>query len=1278
MQLHEKKSNIHKLLASSLCILLACIFFLGIFAPTLLSTDFGQKIFARILSSQFSGKFTIEHLSLSWSNDQTIKGIEWSNPKEGLFLRCDQITTTSALWDLFLNHNLGEMKMSAPHIELEADLSPPIPLSLQHTEIEHMFSQAGFFPKFSHKTQKFFGNIEVDQGTLLIFSKKKNLASFQQVSAQIYLPEQHFPIELALIGQTEQEGVTGKFDIKALLGSTDFSHPNLDIQAKLVHFPISGIDELFSFFDASLKGFFVEAIGPSFDLDLDAKFVPESQELHLLAQSSLINAELHAGSQNAILTLQNPGKITFTMTPSFAERLFAQFSSLKGLSLKNSPELVFELSKLSLPFGFHFSDAALESEVKISPAELISKQTNEPLLLESFSISLSADQLKKGIKFGSNGSLKMGNLNSAVVLKGDFKDPFSPDIEGNCKLHVQEFPVRLLELLTGKDHQLIPVLGSSLRGMFTVDKHLNFADVNFKASTPLLKISEAHFRIDDSISLLQPIKAVYYPSHNIPLLAPMELSIEKCIIPRSSWEKIELNGHFQIPKIQAYKRWILEELSGEIAVHSLDDVQLQIASKDLQLQTGFAFARDTGTFSIIKPITIDYLLSPAKFHTFFQGDAKAPLLLIPANFHLTVEPFILSSKNLKTKVTCAIDHLSLQIEDKTRSLQNIQFQLALDAPKETMETRIKANGKTLEMEATAKSVKFGKQLDFSKAHLNLALNMEDFPLAIIDSLIEKSLPLAPLLGPALNLSLQATATPDTETLSINATSSQLNLDTALSIKDNLLEIQKNTKFDFLLNEKAYEILDQLLTGQPETPFELEKPSHFHLSLTNLLCPITRKDRFSAPKFDLFKTYLAAHIMNDQCGFTQKQTGDSFSFDKLSFKIDRPGPDNRISFDLTTSVLSKEISAAKEGKIAIEGTIKDPIQIDQLTAQIQAKIQKVPCPLLDIFSRSFGRSDSPFSTFFGNTVNAELISELKNFTGPITATVHSPNTRFSFSGKFDDGALTLKERLYAQIMVTPKLSELFLREVNPFSITSIESLHPMTLEIEPKGFSLPLSNLNWQKLTIPHIRLELGQIHCKNEGNLSLTLGLLKQNIPQTAELDLWFSPIDLHVDHNHCLIDRTEILINRNFEICTFGEIDLEKEKLNMILGLTSQCLNKAFSINNLPPNYLLQIPLKGTMDNVKLDIKKATSKITALLLWKKSALAAGSIGKGSTGALLQDLIGKLATLPDKDKHSPSPKHPFPWEKESKMTKTDEPKIGKKCKIRKKEKPLKQLFKILT
>lgn len=91
---------------------------------------------------------------------------------------------------------------------------------------------------------------------------------------------------------------------------------------------------------------------------------------------------------------------------------------------------------------------------------------------------------------------------------------------------------------------------------------------------------------------------------------------------------------------------------------------------------------------------------------------------------------------------------------------------------------------------------------------------------------------------------------------------------------------------------------------------------------------------------------------------------------------------------------------------------------------------------------------------------------------------------------------------------------------------------------------------------------------------------------------------------------------------------------------------------------------------------KKATAKITTLLLWQKSGLASGEVG-GSAGALIGELIGKLATLPDRDTPSPAAKQPFPWDK-NKPAKVKQPKTKKKSKFKKNEKPLKQLLKILT
>lgn len=1256
----KKKGN--RFLVRAVSVLILALLLFIAFLPSLLSTNIGKKSFTHIINAKFSGKFTIEKLSLSWFGDQNIQGIQWKNQKKGVFIRCDQISSSTALWRLLLKNDLGEMKMHSPHMELDADLSPPSPFGYTEYEPASLsIQQAGLVPKLILKKRHYFGNIEVDGGTLLLFSKQKNLAAFQKVSAQFHLPEEHFPVGVALIGQTQQDQNIGKFEIKAEIHSFNFSKPHFDLSAKLVQFPIHGIDELFSFFDPSLKGLIYEGIGPTFDLDLDAKFHPENKELSLLAQSSHLHAEIHTESKHNVLALQTPGKLIFTITPTFAEKFFPKFSSLKNFGLINSPEIVLHINQLSLPSGFDFSKAAFHTQMVVSSAQLVELNTKESIQLDALSLSLTSEEMRKTLKLSSNISIQMDGLNSAMQIRGDFKNPFSDEIQGNCKIQVQDFPIKLLEEKIGH------FVGTTLSGHCTIDLKDKMVDLKIKASTPSLKISEASFHIDDFVMLLEPIQVDFHPS-NAPLQSPMKLSIEQLSFPKFSPEKMRLTCHFQIPHLQLYKQWDLNNLEGEILARSLEEVHFHLRSHEINMESLFSIQNNFKDFFLKKPLLLDYVLTEDKFHSLFPKNAKAPILLSPLKMHLTVDPFSLNQ--MRTKAAIGFDAFTFQYENQIKAISNIKASLAIDLPKESFEAAIKTEN--LDLHAEAKLIKWDQKIDFSKADMRFNLHMEDFSLQILDALLAKSYPLTPLLGPTLNLSLQAVCNPDVKTVAVTAKSHFLNLETSVDLKENLLEMNKPSKLDLTITEKGYQILDQLCTGQNESPFELQKPIQIQLSIKEMFCPLSHF------KPDFWQIYLTADLQNEECSFLEKNSGQVFTLEKTLLAVDHTNSNTPFSFDIKSNISSKDSNSLKEGKVAIEAIFKEHFQ----NQKVQLKILKFPSTLLDIFARSFGRVDLPFSALFGETLNAQLHIDLKNFTGPISANLHSPNTRISFAGEIDNGILTLKERLYAQMALTPGLSTLFLKEINPFSISSIESVHPVTLEIDPKGFSLPLLQKEFQKVSLPHARIELGQIVCKNEGNLNQALALLKQNVSKSPHLHLWFTPIDFQVQNNICTVERTEILINNSLELCTFGQLDIAKEKVDMVLGLTAQCLKKAFGIGNLPPNYILQIPLKGPMDNVKLGTKKATSKLTALLLWQKSALAAGSLGGKGTGALLGDLIGKMATLPDNNAKSPSAKHPFPWEKGSKISKKeDKPIKKKKVKIktsRRKPKPLKQLFKILT
>ena len=145
-------------------------------------------------------------------------------------------------------------------------------------------------------------------------------------------------------------------------------------------------------------------------------------------------------------------------------------------------------------------------------------------------------------------------------------------------------------------------------------------------------------------------------------------------------------------------------------------------------------------------------------------------------------------------------------------------------------------------------------------------------------------------------------------------------------------------------------------------------------------------------------------------------------------------------------------------------------------------------------------------------------------------------------------------------------------------------------------------------------------------------------------MKLWFAPLDFHIQNGILNCERTEILIADNFQVCLWGNVDFPNNYLDGILGLTSSCLRKAFGIRNLPDDYVLQIPLQGTLTDVKINKGKAAAKIGALLLWQQKGAAASSIDKGPGGAFLGELLNKLGPLPGGDQKAPPAKRPFPWE----------------------------------
>jgi hypothetical protein len=492
-------------------------------------------------------------------------------------------------------------------------------------------------------------------------------------------------------------------------------------------------------------------------------------------------------------------------------------------------------------------------------------------------------------------------------------------------------------------------------------------------------------------------------------------------------------------------------------------------------------------------------------------------------------------------------------------------------------------------------------------------------------------PLADLIGPTVDATTDVTWNAKVQQVTLQATSENLKANASLALADSTLSLLKPAHITWTLTPTGYTTLVTYLHNAP-SPLALSKPSIINITLPAL----------SIPLHNPAQTTCQAKVDIDTVAFGET------SLNQIKASFEHTTPTSPIVFHLSAHKVP-------DGLASLFGNI------DLATGQLQfeSHIDQFPTEAVDLALHALGKP--PLSPFFGPWMNLTASATFTNWSGPLQFELTTPLTRAFLKGKLTDGVLTLSETLHLQMMLNRI-------KANTFSLSSEA---PVTLQIPPQNVSCRLFPFNAAEMNIPAGRLELGKIYCTNEGDVNATLGLLKLS-QSSPTLELWFAPTDFEVSQGILTADRTEILAARTYQVCTWGNIDFVKSWVDMVLGLTASCLKKAFNIPDLPSSYVLQIPVKGPLDDVHVDSSKATGKITALLLWQQKGVA-GSIVGGKAGNLIGKFANQVIPLPDSGAKAPPPKHPFPWENSAEP----KPSTSKKKKISAEDSALKQALNLL-
>lgn len=524
-------------------------------------------------------------------------------------------------------------------------------------------------------------------------------------------------------------------------------------------------------------------------------------------------------------------------------------------------------------------------------------------------------------------------------------------------------------------------------------------------------------------------------------------------------------------------------------------------------------------------------------------------------------------------------------------------------------------------------------LEFSHTSVRTNINIQKLPTRIlsvilkepelhilvgntVDFALESYLNLNPQLNGRINLSLH------TPNIKGNAA---LTLDQTVHLHN---DYQPN-EFHIKVTPKSYNVLRSLIDKDYTSDFILAQDSNITLKLKSLNLPI-RKDQLS-----YWDTGFDADLTIDHLVELNNKTKQSFYLNNIFTHISSQDLSKKVSFKMSAKGLAtQESTSAWDITGTLENGLTDhgALNYKGLSLTLDGSIDNLSIPMIGhlVLNPSLTRQ---LEAIIGSSVNAKIHTQLQAMNGPVFLDLKGENGTLDIDADLNQGIVTLRKDFQAQLLITPQLGKYVLKEFVPIVDGIIGSDQPLKLTISKEGFAFSLNHLSIESVSIHHAALELGKVRFSNDSKLAKVLSLLTP--ANVDELNVWLTPAYFSLHNGNIKLQRIDLLINNQFPIATWGHVDIPKDHVNMIIGLTGTAISKAFKIKGLTKDQMLQLPLRGTLDDASIDKSKAAGRISALVAQAQGGpqgLVLGTILNIATGGLSE---GKIP---------PSTTNPLPWD----------------------------------
>ncbi|MGE0199038.1 MAG: hypothetical protein AB7S94_09825 [Simkaniaceae bacterium] len=1269
--------------------LLGVFLILVALVPTLLSTDAGKRFIIGKIEKATHAKIAIEDLDLSWFGIQQVDAFTLDDGK-GLKVTFNQLTSTCSFWNLlFRSGDTGETKLKSPTITIQAK-GPSVKPETQKRVAKEKEKLGKVWSNYS-------GKLIVEKGKIETLDNGRTLVSVQEVHLEFDTPKHSSSYTVIAQGKTEQNALSGDFNIHVKTNSwiegeaqiNNFPVWGLDQVLGTLNPKHAGmlLAALGDTLNLSLR-VLPDQAGQSMVLTV------RSPRLLVNLSTSYQNALLTLVNEGRIAWTIKPliGNVFMEKVPLKSDAQAEIWLTAASIPLKDHKlawrelaatgnirftggrvfleEIQQDILVSDLSSDFHTNKLEALLDVTFNGA-LSHTSPSEAQFKGTATIQNPLDKMRAYPKFDLNFNnlplalIDLWKKSDSVKYLGAFASGRLMRSDDELALSLQTPLLKIPESLfilsdvarlvqpTSLTYVVSQTLYPELARPVTLTGTLNTLMIPLKGLH--LDFAKATFDLQTQGQNIQ--------LQNLFALGGIILPFVDLDVRATSLDHVQFNGTSRLDFLP--NTWGLSLLGSEIGVKTSGSLKWKeeiAVSPLLILLDGRKFkstlegAIEKSTLILSKPLEIHFLLEPEQINPFLAKESAYPLLAKPTPFQIAVRPSQLPLKKtafsaLSVKGAGRIEELALYAPSSGYpfDFHDVTIDFDLDGKKESQEVLLSAKG--AEKGIHAGSVGLELRSSGSASHLlkdptSVKATLKDFSSQIADAFLGMRGQLPDMIGPSLTLNYQMARQTKGQNIDLKVDSRDLKLEGAFAV-GNQLELRSPRsplKMEWKLTEKSYDAFQRWRRPNvPEVPnnplFEIQGTSQLKIQVSSLGIPVQENGKaFPKVDFNLYKSLFDAQVRIEDLILKQGITGIATKLNQFDFGIKKGGMGNTpLSFKFEGNIRPE--GQGQTGSVRGEGNLENflsqtgTFDLSAVTTEIHATIKNLPSVFVDALTRFDQRGGYPPSAFLGDLFNATFDADIQKSQGALTMDIDATGCRASFAGIVSDGVIYLKEPFKAAFTITPQLNRILERSAN-LVVVAMEK--PITLFLNPKGFSVPLKNLHMRNMNFNYGQLDLGQIVCKNTGSASAVSSLFKNQGDKNTSF--WFAPMECNMRQGNMFVDRTEILYNHALQVCLWGNVNFARRYVDMILGLTAQAMGAALGITSVGPDYVLKVPVEGPFGNVQIDTGAATGKIAFLVARKQIAPKAGVWGQ---------VLGAIGDLADDQSDVPPPKPPFPWQKKN-------------------------------